>query len=96
MTTGIATKKSESGSGGERNAPSKNAANQMCLRYERTVERPTISILKTSKVTSGAWNPMADAIAKIRNEPDVTGKPPFCRLNLQSGHPLSDIQGALG
>ena len=32
MTTGIATKNNDTGSGGDKNAPKTNAANHMCLR----------------------------------------------------------------
>ena len=65
MTTGIATRNSDSGSGGDKKAPSRNAQNQICLRYDLTVERRTTSNLSTKSVTSGAWNPTADASAKF-------------------------------
>ena len=52
--TGIDTRKSERGSGGEKIAPMTKAANQMCFRYAANVFGSTIPTRKASNVMTGA------------------------------------------
>tara|TARA_B110001452_G_C15228004_1_gene425546 strand:+ start:2221 stop:2550 length:330 start_codon:yes stop_codon:yes gene_type:complete len=66
---GRATRNNESGSGGENIAPRTNEENQMCFRYIVIVFGSTMPTRNASIVTTGAWNPMADAMAKLRTKP---------------------------
>jgi len=52
--TGIETRKSESGSGGEKTAPITNAPNQMCFRYDVRTLGSTIPTRNARRVTTGA------------------------------------------
>ena len=66
---GNATKKSESGSGGLIAAERMNVPNQICLLRKITSSRFTKSVRIASSVSTGAWNPIAQATDKFRMNP---------------------------
>jgi hypothetical protein len=67
--TGIATKNNDNGSGGDKKAPSTKALNQMCLLYPFTPAREMTCNLNTMSVATGAWNPRAEATARLVMKP---------------------------
>ena len=66
---GTDTRNSESGSGGEKAAPSTKVMNHMCLRYEIRSFRSIAPELSDSNVIKGAWKPIALARHRLMINP---------------------------
>lgn len=89
ITTGMATKNSESGSGGDKNAPNTKAVNQICLRYWVICCLVAIPKRNVKIVTTGAWKPTTHARARLTMKPTYPASrhsvvsPAFCASSVK-------------